>query len=109
MKWKPIDVFKRESSQTDSHSNILWNRHSNYELLNAEIHFFRTTEAVALANAVKKTKERECVFSTFFIRSENTIISIKKSNSFNQFLTGSSSSKTNFEELALAIARAKTI
>ncbi|PWI33835.1 hypothetical protein DI392_06435 [Vibrio albus] len=47
------------------------------------------------------------VFSAFFTRSENTITSIRESDSFNQFLTGSSSSRQSLEELALAMAKSQ--
>jgi diguanylate cyclase (GGDEF)-like protein/PAS domain S-box-containing protein len=69
--------------------------------------FSGQTETVALANAVKKTQEREMVFSAFFTRSENTITSIRESDSFKQFLIGSSSSRQSLEELALAMAKSQ--
>lgn len=67
--------------------------------------FSDQTETIALANAVKKSQERESVFSEFFMRSENTITSIRESDSFDQFLAGSSPSRHSLEELALIIAK----
>lgn len=65
------------------------------------------TEAVALTNAAKKTLERQGVFLNFFTRSRNTILSIRESDSLNQFLQHPSSSRQELEELALTMAKSQ--
>jgi PAS domain-containing protein len=64
-------------------------------------------EEIALINAVKRTKERENIFSEFFTRSENTLISIKENEKFSQFIEGTLSVKHDVELLALSLVKSQ--
>lgn len=73
------------------------------QLLTQKFIFSGQTETIALANAIQKSQERENVFLNFFTDSQNTIRSVKESDSFNEFLNGTESSKLLFEQLVLTI------
>ncbi|WP_165313605.1 diguanylate cyclase [Vibrio ziniensis] len=77
------------------------------EFLTREVILFGQTETIALTNAKQKTKEREDFLARFFDDSQNTIHSIRASESFNQFLNNPTSSKKSFEQLALTIAESQ--
>ncbi|RQW64701.1 sensor domain-containing diguanylate cyclase [Vibrio viridaestus] len=63
------------------------------------------TETIALANAAKKSAERQLVFDQFFDRSKVTLLAIHNSDAFSQFFYNSSAEP--LKQLALALAQSQ--
>jgi PAS domain S-box-containing protein len=72
-----------------------------------KLYFEDSAKKVALANAVKKTIERESVFKNFVFQSEQTLYSIEKLDSFNEYLLDGSD-KDKLENIFLSYAMSQT-
>jgi PAS domain S-box-containing protein len=59
-----------------------------------KLYFEDSAKKVALQNALKKTKEREGVVKNFLFQSEQTLISIRELDLFEQYLDNNSNEKT---------------
>jgi PAS domain S-box-containing protein len=72
-----------------------------------KLYFEDSAQKVALNNALNKTKEREGVFKNFLFQSEQTLYSIQKLDSFNEYLLNSSS-RDKLENIFLSYTMSQT-